>query len=196
MTLAHALPEIPAESPWLLALFVACTAAAVGSVAAAVAAWNLAARARDLARRAPALDRLEDLARDVHSLAQERSDLDLRRVEHVLIELRDAQKRLEDVLLRHAEATREALVRGDGGSVALVAGGEGLGERTTNRLLAMGYERVQIITRVEKLAELAARDGEILVEARKEGVLHKGRVAVRGGRIASVELHPAYSIFP
>ena len=48
----------------------------------------------------------------------------------------------------------------------------------------------------EKLLELVARDGEILIEANKSGVLHKGRVLVRSGRIANVELHPAYSIFP
>jgi hypothetical protein len=190
-------PDTPAG--WLLAVaVVAGVVGAAAAVAAAAAAWTLVARHRELAARARALEHLEGLARDVSALAADRGDLDLRRIEHVLIELRDAQKRLEDVLLRHAEATRAAVLAGDP-STALVpaaSGGEMVGERAINRLLAMGYERIQIVTRAEKLAELAARDGEVLVEARKEGVLHKGRVLVRSGRIANVELHPAYSIFP
>ncbi|MEM7310543.1 MAG: hypothetical protein AAF682_27960 [Planctomycetota bacterium] len=185
----------PATWPQLVLVALAAVAA-LGACAAAVAAWTVASRGRELLDRTAVLGELEELSRSVRGLAEHRSDLDLRRVEHVLIEIRDANQRLEDVLLRHAEATREALVKGDGSLPAATPGSDGLGERAVNRLLALGYERIQIVTRVEKLAELTARDGEILVEARKDGVLHKGRVLVRSGRISNVELHPAYSIFP
>ena len=35
-----------------------------------------------------------------------------------------------------------------------------------------------------------------VVEARREGVLQKGRVVVRAGALTEVEMKPAYSIFP
>jgi hypothetical protein len=183
---------LAAASPWLaLALLLVACAGVAGL-------WVLALRARGLERLAPRLDALEEIRAALARLSSQREDLDLRRIEHVLIELRDAQVRLEDVLMRHAEATRAALMNGEASTAlpAIAGGGEALAERAINRLLAMGFERIQIVTRAEKLAELGARDGEVLVEARKGGVLHKGRVLVRTGRIANVELHPAYSIFP
>ncbi len=191
-------PLDPTTAPdWLpYALFAAAVIAAAAAVAAAIGVWLVAARTRSLDGRAAALDRVEAIAGDVKRLADDRGDLDLRRVEHVLIELRDAQVRLEDALLRHAEATRGALVRGAETSALAVPAPGALGESAVNRLIALGYERVQLVTRSEKLAELGAKDGEILVEARRDGVLHKGRVLVRAGRIANVEMHPAYSIFP
>jgi hypothetical protein len=70
------------------------------------------------------------------------------------------------------------------------------GERVVNRLLALGYERVQIATDRELLAQAFRSEGEVLVEAYRQGVLHKGRVVVRGGRITDVDVLPAYSIFP
>jgi len=117
-------------------------------------------------------------------------------VEHLLIDLRDAQQRLEDALLRSLEAVRGPALAGEGAGPGSASGGEGLGERVVNRLLALGYERAQIVTPSEKLLELAADDGEVLVEARQGGVLHKGRIVVRGGRLTDVDVHPSYSIFP
>jgi len=194
MLLALQTPDTPAG--WVLAI--AAVIAAGGAVAAAAAAWTLVRRTREWTAQARGIEHLATLSRDVSALAADRGDLDLRRIEHVLIELRDAQVRLEDVLLRHAESTRAALLSADRSTDVVPAGDgpEALGERATNRLLAMGYERIQIVTRPEKLAELGRRDGEVLVEARRDGVLHKGRLLVRAGRIANVELHPAYSIFP
>ena len=40
------------------------------------------------------------------------------------------------------------------------------------------------------------RLGDVVVEARREGVLCKGRVRIRAGRIDSVQLQPAFPIFP
>ena len=38
--------------------------------------------------------------------------------------------------------------------------------------------------------------GEVLVEVERQGVLHKGRVRVRGGAVGDVDVNPTYSIFP
>ena len=175
---------------WLaVALFVAVVVAASGVWALVVHVRQL----RDLARR---VERLDDLDLKLGRLVAERDDLDLRRLEHVLIDMREGQRRLEEALLRSAE--RSLAPGASASSTELVASpsAEAVGERVVNRLLVMGYDEVQVITRAEKLLELMHKDGEVLVEARRDGVLYKGRVLLRGGRLSDVELNPAYSIFP
>ena len=186
-----ALPAWLPEATFWLAL-----GAVLVALAATVGVWTLVARAREIQREGERLAVLEQIQHKLSELVAAREDLDLRRVEHLLIDLRDAQGRLEDALLRSLEAVRGRGASGAGEALVSIGGAEGLGERVVNRLLALGYERVQIVTRPEKLVELAARDGEVLVEARRGGVLHKGRVVIRGGRLADVEIHPSYSIFP
>ena len=178
------------------AVFWVLIALLVVGAALTILGWFLFVRVREIRGEVARLEALGEIQRQVERLNADRDDLDLRRIEHVLIDLRDGQARVEDALLRAIEAIRTpATTHGDGALVS-VGAGAGLGERVVNRLLALGYERVQIVTRSEKLHELGAKDGEVLVEARREGVLHKGRVVVRSGRIAEVEVHPAYSIFP
>jgi hypothetical protein len=178
------------------AVFWVLIALLVVGAALTILGWFMFVRVREIRGEVARLEALGEMQRQVERLNADRDDLDLRRIEHVLIDVRDGQARVEDALLRAIEAIRTpATTHGDGALVP-VGAGAGLGERVVNRLLALGYERVQIVTRSEKLHELGAKDGEVLVEARREGVLHKGRVVVRSGRIAEVEVHPAYSIFP
>ena len=169
---------------WLaLGLFLATSAAAAG-------VWTLVARLKELRADARSLEVLEELKQRLDRLVAERGDLDLRRLEHLLIDLRDGSRRVEEALLRVHEARpveSEALV-----PLATA----GLGERVVNRLLALGYEKIELVTRAGELGELAGDEAEVLVEARREGMLHKGRVRVRGGRIEGVEIQPAYPIFP
>ena len=192
--------------PWLGVLLLLGVGACVACL------WILVQRSRPLETLGERLDALEELRRSLARLVEQRADLDLRRIEHVLIELRDAQRRLEDVLLRAAQSARapsDPAAPAGGGP----AGGSALAERVVNRLLAMGYERVQIVTSSEELERLAAGpraagngsapndgpprgSGEIAVEARRGGVLCKGRVQVRAGALLEVELLPAYSAFP
>ena len=139
------------------------------------------------------LSTLAELDQKLGRLVAARDDLDLRRLEHVLVDVRDTQRRLEDAFLRATEIGTSGGAQAT--AVAVPASPESIGERVLNRLLVLGYEKVQIVTRQEKLAELARRDGEVLVEARRDGVLHKGRVVLRGGRLTSVEIHPGRDPF-
>lgn len=184
--------------PWMLeTAFWLAVGAFLAATVAAAGVWTVVARLRDLGEEGHRLEVLEEIDAKFGKLVAEREDLDLRRLEHILLDMRDTQKRLEDVFLRTVESGLGRSATGEPGTELMVpAGAPAIGERVTNRLLAMGYERVQIITRTEKLAELASKDGEVMVEARREGVLHKGRVLMRSGRMGDVELHPAYSIFP
>jgi hypothetical protein len=157
--------------------------------------WVVIARLRELRADLRRLERLESLDANLARLAGERGDLDLRRLEHVLLEVRDALRRLEDAWLVGSQAARlpEAPERVQGAPA-------NLGERVVNRLLALGYERVRLITSPEDLAALAAEprggNGEITVEARRDGALCKGRVLLRSGALTEVEIRPSYSVFP
>jgi hypothetical protein len=174
--------------PWLLGL------CAVAAGATAVGVWLLHTRLRELARLAERLSALEPIQTTLARVAREREDLDLRRIEHVLIEIRDGQRRLEDSLLRAAQVAHHGeLARG-----LPASDGAGLSERIVQRLIAHGYEHVQVVPTLEELAKLFEGGGshEVLVEARRAGVQCKGRVLVRDGVVVEVEVKPAYSMFP
>ena len=164
--------------------------------------WILVNRQRALEDVLARLDRLDEIRAQVGKLAASGGELDLRRLEHVLIDIRDGQKRLEERLLQLAETAHEASVleppTPSHSPQPERKPGLGLSERIVNRLLAMGYERVQLLTTLEELQEFLARDGDgdVLVEARRAGAVCKGRVSVRGGSIAGVELKSAHSMFP
>lgn len=187
-SLAAALPAWwPEAMLWLgLACLVALAAAAVG-------VWALVRRADRLRAELAVLETLRELEKKLGTWLAERDDLDLRRIEHLLIDLRDGSRRVEDLFLRSQEeraasaSASEALV-----PVAPLA----LGERVVNRLHTLGYERIEFVTPHAELEGFARADGEIVVEARRAGVLCKGRVRIRGGRIDSVQLQPAYTAFP
>ena len=186
--------EVPAwliaALPWIVALFVLIGAAC------AIALWMLVTQFRGLERLGERLDVLTELTTMVRKLTQEREDIDLRRLEHVVVDIRDGQKRTEDVLLRAVESQAQQSRGETDGLLVPVSPGPTVGERVVNRLLAMGYERVQIISPAAEVTALSIDDGEVLVEAHRQGALFKGRVLVRSGTISDVELHPSYSIFP
>ena len=132
--------------------------------------------------------------RTLARVAREREDLDLRRIEHVLIEIRDGQRRLEDSLLRASQLAHH----GDTARGVPSADAAGISERIVQRLHAHGFEHVQVVPTLEELAKLLESGGahEVLVEARRAGVQCKGRVLVRDGVVLEVEVKPAYSMFP
>jgi hypothetical protein len=184
-----ALPAWVAQSiPWLLAaLLIACALGATGI-------WMLVGRMRDLTAMARRFDVLDSVDAQLRKLAADRGDLDLRRIEHVLLELRDASRRLEDSLLRATQSGRSGA---SGPSAAPDAAS--LSDRVINRLLAHGYEQVQLVTTLDQLGlifEAEGGVGEALVEARRNGVLCKGRVLVRNGAVTEIEMKPAYTAFP
>lgn len=135
------------------------------------------------------LARLEAIEGLLRQLSDHEGELDLRRLEHVLIDLRDGQRRLEDRLLRLLESRQPG--GASGGPVA------GLGERVTTRLLALGYERIEILSEGEELEAVeSGGEGEVRVEARRGGALHKGRVRIEDGTIRDVRLRDSYEAFP
>lgn len=154
--------------------------------------WMLHARLERLTGGLAPLSGLAELERSVRAALAQRDGADLRRIEHLLIELRDGARRLEEELLRLAEARGS----GEAGTALVPVVSASVAERIQNRLYALGYERVELVTPGAEIEALAQGEGEVRVEARREGALCKGRVRLRAGRIEAVQLAPAYPIFP
>lgn len=153
---------------------------------------RLQRQAQDLAP----LSNLESIEKAVRGLAEERGDLELRRLEHVLIDIRDGQRRLEERLLAVVESLQSREVVVDSGPVVELGGGGRLAERVTGRLISLGFERIEIVTPFEDLERIVDGDGEVVVEARRGGAPHKGRVILRDGAITDVRMRDGYEAFP
>ncbi|WP_145065324.1 hypothetical protein [Engelhardtia mirabilis] len=177
-------------SPWLLIVGIGLLGGCLACL------WQMLQRMGELlAESRRQGDELAQLRERVAGWVGDRESLDLRRIEHVLVDVRDGQQRVEDVLLR----TVELATRPQRDEVPTTAGidADALVERITNRVLALGYDRVQVVSGRDEIAALPADGrGEILVEARRAGVAHKGRVLIKGGRIADIDMQPPYAMFP
>jgi hypothetical protein len=150
-------------------------------------------RLRSLEERLGTLDRLPEIRAELARIGKSGGGSDLSHLEGVLVDLRDSQRRLAERLVQLAEtATREH----SGGERGADPGAATGPERIVNRLLSMGYDGVQIITSGEEVQAAFEQGGEVLVEARREGVACKGRLRVEGGRIREAELRSAHSMFP
>lgn len=176
-------------------LVVLCAALCAAAGASALAAWLALARLKRMESQLVRLERLDDLVREVTRVAQGGGELDLRRLEHVLIDIRDGQRRVEDRLLAVVESS--AGLQPGAGALALPGGGaSALADRVVSRLIALGYERVQIVTQSADIGRMVEGDGDVLVEARRDGAPCKGRVSVRRGVLTEVQIQAAYSAFP
>ncbi len=111
--------------------------------------------------------------------------LDLRRIEHLLVDIRDGNKRLEERWVAGSERPETV------GSSSLP-----LSERLRSRLLSEGFERIEILTPSEYHAGLLESGGEVLVEARRSGASYKGRVRIEDGLFVDVNLRPSHTLFP
>lgn len=153
----------------------------------------LVRRVGALAERLGGLRRLESLDQRLKGLAESQGALDLRRLEHVLVDLRDSQRRSEERIAQALEAREhEGRVEPAPGAPAPAR----LPERVINRLVAMGFERIELLTPASEFDALVEGEGEVRVEARRSGATYKGRVLIKQGAIVEVALRPPYEIFP
>ena len=177
-----ALADVPSWSWLILALLGAC----------AVALWVVVARLGEIEKRLASLARSSEPAGALLKAGNESQALDLRRVEQTLSEIRDGSKRLEDALLRSASASRAGAGLLDVSGVAAVD----LGERITNRMLALGFDRIVIVTAREQFPAIASGGGEVVVEARRDGAACKGKAIFRAGALVDIAMQSAYATFP
>ncbi len=171
-------------------------AALFALAATTIGVWTLVSRMRQLREEEKRLVILGEIEGHLTRLVGQREDLDLRRVEHLLIDMRDGLARLEQRVLETQSSAHPDPLAGD---LLIPAPPQTLLERITNRMLIQGFSQVQILfpDSAEALPG-SVQNGphEIFAEARRDGVLYKGRVRVRDGRIEGVDMNPAYSVFP
>lgn len=158
--------------------------------------WAMIGRFRRLESRLAKLEVLERIESVLARVLDDRDDLDLRRLEHVLVELRDDVRRQNERLISTLESLRQRSDARASAAIAPEAPGSGLAERVFGRLLAQGFDHIDLLTPAEELEALARGEGEIQVEARRDGAPHKGRVRVRDGMIVDVHLRSSYQVFP
>ena len=157
----------------------------------------LLGRAKALDEPLDRLKALDEIPVGLRSVVESTSQIDLQRLEHLLIDLRDAQKRLREQLMQLAEMPREVVtVESNGPTERPKPPSVPLAERVTNRLLALGFERIQILSSAEDLEAIAGGDGEVLVEARRDGATCKGRVTIQKGAIAETSVRSNHDMFP
>lgn len=170
---------------------------------------RLLRRVRALERSLVKLELLERMDTSLARLLDEPSapdvEVDLRPVEDALRLLGEEQRRHTDRVVQALDAVREAAARSlaaeppEPPAPVVVESRvlpESLVDRVVDRLLALGYERVEFVTPAEQLESVFQRGGEVRVEARRDGAPHKGRVVVREGRIDDVHLRSSYETFP
>lgn len=73
---------------------------------------------------------------------------------------------------------------------------EALSGRVTSFLEREGFHDVRIVTAADEIDAALVHSGQLIVEARREGAIHKGRVSLQNGYPVAVELRPGHSIFP
>lgn len=167
------------------------------SLAILLVLYSLASRLRRPDELLERLQHLERIEATLDRIAEQHAELDLRRLEHTLLDIRAALRQADErsaALADSIEQSRDASAGPDGLSAAGSAAG--LADRVTNRLIALGFEQIEILTPLEELEAFALVDGEVIVEARRAGALHKGRLAIRDGGIADVHLRASYEVFP
>lgn len=154
--------------------------------------WRMNAVLAEQADQLDALQGLEAMAESLEVMAERSDELGRRRLEHVLIDIRDGQKRFEERWLVQME--KHGAV--SGAMPGIDSSATSLSERITNRLLAMGFERIEVLSPLEEVEAIGDGDGEVRVEARRGGMAHKGQVLLREGSIADVRLRDGYDAFP
>lgn len=68
-----------------------------------------------------------------------------------------------------------------------------LGAVVREHLAARGFDRVAILS---DLTRLVGREGRVVFEARRDGVMHKGHVGLADGEVVDEDVRAAYSAFP
>ena len=139
---------------------------------------------------------LESLARSLEGREAGAGHGEADRVVAALEELRaahDASAR--EMADRLQEALAALAARGAGGPSTGAAAASPT-EATRAHLEALGYTDVTVVTPAEELTAERLADGAVIVEARREGATHKGKVLFKGGAPVEVQLQNGHGMFP
>jgi len=182
----NSLIDLSAVGPWADLI---AAAAAIAGVALLYLLYTRIARVDERLKDLEGLARLEETLKGLKDGA---TGVDLERVEHLLEDLRDANRRVGRQLIDLTEQTVSESVSQETSRPV----GPLLGERITNRLIVLGCERIELLVGSGDLERIAAEGGEVGFEARRDGALAKGRVEVADGRLVNVDISTSHQMFP
>lgn len=119
----------------------------------------------------------------------------------------EAQRRLDDVVAglraepaggggppaRKSESKAE---RSDDAESSLDAERAAAIDRVREQLTASGFRAIQIVTPTAEITDEVLRSGHVVVEARRESAVYKGKVFFQNGVPIDVQLSPGHGMFP
>ena len=178
--------DISAAGPWVELATAVLAGVGVGVLVL------LYRRSERMEARLGELEALGRLEESVGGLREGMESVDLERLEHLVEDLRDTNRRIGRQLL---ELTEQRLVEEEPRESARPVGAM-LGERITNRLIVLGCERIELLVGAGDLERIAAEGGEVGFEARRDGAVAKGRVSVADGRLVNVDVSTSHQMFP
>ena len=178
--------DISEAGPWVLLSIAILVAAGV------ITLISLAKRLREISERLEQLDGLEGLERSLSGLKEVADSVDLERLEHLVEDLRDTNRRIGRQLV---DLTEGSVAEPSAGAQERPVGPM-LAERITNRLIVLGCERIELLVGAGDLERVAAEGGEVGFEARRDGAAAKGRVQIADGRLVDVQVSTSHQMFP
>ena len=181
-----ALIDINEAGPWFLLSLAGLAAAGV------ILLFTLVKRLREISGRLEQLEGIEGLERSLSGLKEVGDSVDLERLEHLVEDLRDTNRRIGRQLV---DLTEQSVTEPDLQESSRPVGPL-LGERITNRLIVLGCERIELLVGAGDLERIAAEGGEVGFEARRDGAMAKGRVEVADGRLVNVDISTSHQMFP
>ena len=186
MPVQNALIDPTALGPWPELVVAAAALAGV------LLLYLLYSRAVRMDARLKDLEGLARLEETLGELKDGANGVDLERVEHLLEDLRDTNRRIGRQLI---DLTEQSVSEPDPNETRRPVGPL-LGERITNRLIVLGCERIELLVGAGDLERIAAEGGEVGFEARRDGAMAKGRVEVSDGRLVNVDISTSHQMFP
>lgn len=144
------------------------------------------------------LDRLEEIERRLGDLSAEfdRKELNTQ-LQSKMTEITEANRRLVHAVGELRKDLQE-LKDASAASVSQPSSPEGdkpqsMEAVVCGHLTADGYTDIQLLS---DLTQLNGRSGRVVFEARRTGVMHKGHVNLKDGRVVDENVRAAYSAFP
>jgi len=139
---------------------------------------------------------LQSLARATEAQAGAEGSRDTDRILAALADLQAAQSAsAQAVADRLQEALAALAASGAGGGAAQVAALGPL-EAAREYLQGLGYSDVKVVTPAAEITPELLAGGAVVVEARREGATHKGKVLFEAGSPSDAQLQGGHGMFP
>ncbi|HMQ21357.1 MAG TPA: hypothetical protein PKE00_02645 [Planctomycetota bacterium] len=131
-------------------------------------------------------DRLQKLVDGLEALGTRRVEGQLSDIHELLADIRDGlESRSQQVVMQAQTSSPE---------VARSRPSQSLVDVVEAKLYNLGYSRVSVVTDLSKVD--AHGPVRVVVEAERDGALHKGHLVLNGSAVTEFEMQQSYTTFP